>query len=181
VTVDADDNVVLAGSQGGSGHLHVLRWLENGTVDTTFSGDGIVSIGFGVHVRSTTIAPDGAVLVAGWSSAGGFVARVLADGTFDSNFSTDGFATVGANSDLYSVVGDEAGGFIAAGSIDQGGFSSTSDLIVVRFDGDGSLDTAFADGGVYTYTPGISDEEARSVAIDGEGRIVVGGYVTSAN
>ena len=45
VAIQADGKIVVAGSLGGD--LHVARYNTNGTLDTTFSGDGIVVTDFG--------------------------------------------------------------------------------------------------------------------------------------
>src|SRR5262249_46684391 len=51
-----------------------------------------------------------------------------------------------------------------------------NDFAVVRYNPDGSLDTTFNGTGKVTTDIGSSDDVARSVAIDGNGKIVVAGY-----
>ena len=102
-----------------------MRYNANGTLDTTFSADGIVTTGAGIpginlQGKSVTVQADGMILVGGrtWSSNDESVgdqfvmARYTADGTLDTTFSEDGLVftdiAVNQNSD-YSITVDAYG------------------------------------------------------------------------
>jgi uncharacterized delta-60 repeat protein len=105
VTLQPDGKIVLAGqSSTGSNfldyrHFSVIRLNNDGSLDTTFSGDGkaIVDVGGeGVSEHSRCILqPDGKiVVVAPTDSLDYCLIRLNADGSLDKSFSGDGKAIV---------------------------------------------------------------------------------------
>ena len=78
-------------------NVGIARVTTTGTLDTTFSGDGKVTVDWNGDdiCRALRIQADGKILVAGTtnnqgSSGDAFVARYNADGTIDTSFSSDG-------------------------------------------------------------------------------------------
>lgn len=78
-------------------------------------------------------------------------------------------------------LGDDEAQAIAVqddGKILVAGYSSNGavkDLIVSRFSEDGTLDIDFNSAGTFTYSLGSGDTIGRSLAIQGDGKIIVGG------
>ena len=94
--------------------------------------------------------------------------RYNSDGSLDTSFDGDGQVTtaVGASSRGYGVALQSDAKIVVAGSSD-------GDLAVVRYNGNGSLDTSFgADG---KATANLGSDAAYSVAIQSDGKIVVAG------
>ena len=94
-----DGKIVVAGNAAGSQMMTVTRLQPNGAPDTTFDGDGTVSIDFGSLAdlaADAVLQPDGKIVVAGYTQADEdvAVARVNANGSLDSAFGTAGRATV---------------------------------------------------------------------------------------
>jgi uncharacterized delta-60 repeat protein len=104
---------------------------------------------------------------------GGFVVvRYLPNGSLDNSFSTDGTVVTAVGSsydDAYSIVLQSDGKIVVAGD-------SNTDIAVVRYNSDGSLDNSFdTDGKVLTdITVGDSDY-GYSLALQSDGKIVVAG------
>ena len=162
VAVQADGKIVAVGSvdpgggrRGGNRDFAVLRLNPNGTLDTTFTGDGMEVYALDRVNNSideaTSVAIDGmGRIVVGGSAqtadANDFAAiRLLADGTLDTSFggAGDGIATL----DLAVVFGgseDVAADMIIdnAGRIVFGGTASRF-LAIGRLTPDGLLDTSF--------------------------------------
>ena len=183
VAIQADGKIVVAGSRGGD--LLVARYNTNGTLDTTFSGDGIVVTDFGGSgtdsANAVAIQSDGKIVVAGnaglANNARVGVARYNANGTLDNTFSGDGMFTM----DFV----DSAGGAAQALAIQADGRivivgSSGSDFAIARLNSNGTLDTTFgpASTGLITKNFGSGSEGATAVAILPDGRIVVAGSTT---
>jgi uncharacterized delta-60 repeat protein/uncharacterized repeat protein (TIGR01451 family) len=106
------------------------------------------------------------------------LSRVSADaGDLDTSFGTNGFAVAqlqaGENSlDLFDVAIQADGKIVAAGL--SGSYANT-DVTLIRYNANGSLDTTFGAGGmVKTDFFGFRDS-AHAVAIQTNGKIVVGG------
>ena len=162
-------------------NLQSPAWAADGDLDTTFSGDGKVTtaIGSGTDTAwSVVLQSDGKIVAAGYSYNGSnddfAVVRYNTNGSLDTTFDTDGIVTtaVGLGDDTaYSVVLQSDGKIVAAGSLDNGNY----DFAVVRYNIDGSLDTTFDTDGKVTTAVGLGDDEAYSVVLQSDGKIVVAG------
>jgi len=185
VAVQADGKIVMAGDSRGSGSADfaVVRYLADGSLDTSFSGDGKVSTDFSANSEdfgySVAIQSDGKVVVAGYTYSGSSddfaVVRYNNNGTLDTSFNGDGRQTVdfgGAMDRAYSVSVQADGKIVVAGG-------SSNNFALARLNVDGSLDTSFdSDGRVTTDFSGRFDE-GREVAIQADGKIVVSGRALS--
>lgn len=198
--VQPDGKIVICGtrvSNGSSGSdFFVARFNANGTLDTSFSFDGEVTIDFDGGTGSdlaqgVAVQTDGKIVVAGTTtgsvsgSADFAVARLNADGSLDTTFGGGtGKTTVGF--DLDGGTGNDNAGAIALqadGKIVVAGSAQTttgSVFAVTRLLPDGTRDSAFNLNGKATFGFGISgaaneSDGATGVAIDDSGSVVVGG------
>jgi uncharacterized delta-60 repeat protein len=102
LAIQPDGKIVLAGYMwnGSNYDFAVYRFLSNGNLDTTFSGDGRQSIGFGPgrqdFATDLILQSDGKILVAGYSGDASYghnnfaIVRLKAGGAIDTTFSADG-------------------------------------------------------------------------------------------
>ncbi len=146
----------------------------NGKVKTKFTGNGSSS------AQSVTLQPDGKVVVVGTSSisdrsgeSGFAVVRYNMNGTLDDSFDSDGrlttsFGTGGSSAQSVAIQAD--GKIVVLG---DGGISGK--LILARYTEIGALDATFGANGSVAQTLGSGDE-ARAVAVQADGKIVVAGY-----
>jgi uncharacterized delta-60 repeat protein len=184
--IQSDGKIVVAGySQNDAGAFDfvVVRYNADGSPDTSFNGDGIVTTDIGGPIeegRSIVIQSDGKIVVAGSSVIGGTfdfaVARYNADGSPDTSFNGDGIVTTGiGGSDLFaaSIAIQSDGKFVVAGYSQIG---DTFDFVVVRYNADGSPDTSFNGDGIVTTNIGGQLDFANTAAIQSDGKIVVAGY-----
>ena len=181
VAVQPDGKIVVAGSAGLSAineAFAVVRYLPDGTPDATFDGDGIrtddLSPGID-RAYALVIQPDGKIVLGGTGPISGdddfVLVRYDANGVPDAGFGTAGVVSA----DLGSV--DLAAGLAlqADGKLVLGGWSS-SDFAVARFEADGDPDPTFdTDGVVVTDVAGGGDT-ALTVALQPDGKILVGGH-----
>lgn len=184
VAVDGSGRIVIG---GGTPHVLVARYLENGDLDTSFGGgDGYFvetmndpTTGF-LFMGLEDMALDAAGRIVG--VGGGFVAmRFLASGALDTGFG-GGDGMVGhrvENGDQATAVTiDGAGRILVAGSTGSSWAETPSafDVGVVRYTESGTLDTGFGDGDNMAVAPDVGGfESAQGIAVDGNGRIVTGG------
>ncbi len=185
VAIDANDKIVVAGRiTPFYTDFAVLRYNPDGTLDTTFSGDGMLSHGIGSRedsIDDVALDSSGRIVVVGstftTSTNSRFaVARYNADGTFDNTFSGDGRQTLdlGSGYDFARALAiDSSGRIVVVGSRDNAG---NGELVVVRYNADGTLDTSFSGDGIQTTDIGTGNDSAAGVVLDASGRIVVGGY-----
>jgi uncharacterized delta-60 repeat protein len=167
--------IVLAG--GSDLRAAVVRLNPNGSLDTTFSGDGKKTFnwrpGDFSRTQAVLVLPNGRLVVAGFSGPEGGdiqVGRLKANGALDPTFGTGGKAAVD--------FGDTEFGFAAArqadGRIVVGGRSLAGGgvAVVTRLRANGTLDPDFdGDGRLILPGGGI----ARAVLVQPDSKIVVAG------
>ena len=184
VVMQSDGKIVAAGysHNGSNNDFAVVRYNTNGSLDTTFSGDGKVTtaIGSGTDVANYVVMQsDGKIVAAGYSHNGSnvdfAVVRYNTDGSLDTTFSSDGIVTtaVGSLNDTgRSVVVQSDGKILVVGSSEN---LTDSDFAVVRYNTDGSLDTTFSSDGKVTTAIGLDNDNANAVVLQSDGKIVVAG------
>ena len=102
-------------------------------------------------------------------------------GDLDISFSGDGKVTtaIGAGNDVaYSVILQSDGKIVVAGYSVIGG---NNDFALARYNTDGSPDTSFDTDGKVTTAIGASDDQARSVVLQSDGKIVVAGQSSNGS
>lgn len=137
VAVQADGKIVVGGGQGPTQTMAVARFTADGSLDSTWSGDGVAAPDTGLYpsLGGLVLQPDGKVIAAGSVYFGNdqrrtSLVRFATDGTLDPSFSADGRL----NGD--AVDGAKALVLAADGDILVGG-SRDGDFAVARFDPSG--------------------------------------------
>ena len=175
VAIQANGKIVAVG-EGGVGFA-LARYNPNGTLDTSFSGDGRQTTDFGASdgAHGVAIQADGKIVAVGEGSVGLTLARYNPNGTLDTSFSGDGKQTLGGfGSDATSDVALQTSGkIVAVGTTFNN--ATGSDFGVARFNGNGTLDTSFSGDGKKATNFG-GDDGASGVALQGDGQIVVVGF-----
>ena len=95
----------------------------------------------------------------------------------DADFGIGGKVTTPFNtkrSEIYAVAEQDDHKIVAVGWVQTA--ADNKDFALARYNPDGSLDTAFGTGGRVTTAIRTGDDEARAVAIQSDGKIVVVGY-----
>jgi uncharacterized delta-60 repeat protein len=183
VAIQPDGMLVVAGVAAGA--VALLRYDAAGALDASFDGDGIATtaIGTSAAARDVALQGDGRIVVAArvqTGTAGGYdfgVLRYDADGSLDAGFDGDGRAVIGFTADshdLAEAIAIQADGrIVLVGSTDFGIDAPYAPRVaLVRYQADGSVDTAFDGDGKVSSDIGGSDL-VRAVALQADGRIVV--------
>jgi uncharacterized delta-60 repeat protein len=164
----------------------VARYNANGSLDTSFDGDGKLTTAFvsdGV-AHDVAVQSDGKIVVAGYTYSGSnndfAVVRYNADGSLDTSFGAGGkvitdFGSAGDHG--YSLALQSDGKIVVAGGTGAVGAYS---LALARYNTDGSLDTSF-DGDGRVSTAIGSSSVGYGVAIQPDGKIVVTGEGGTGN
>ncbi|MFD4597320.1 calcium-binding protein [Streptomyces sp. NPDC058464] len=183
VALQPDGKIVVAGGSW-RGYENccwftVARYNTDGTLDTGFGGgDGRVFTDFGTPEEAMDVAvqPDGRIVAAGYVGGQAAVARYLSDGTLDTSFSGDGMVTTDPSpspeegGDVRALALQPDGKIVVAGQVGTTRF----DFSLIRYNGDGSLDTGFGSGGIQRTDFGDYDT-AEALAIQPDGKIVAAG------
>ena len=91
--IQADDKVVMVGSNPND---VIVRLNTNGTLDSSFGSNGVVSPDFGVlgPLDSVVIQPNQQILALSSGFLGTAIGRFNPDGSLDTTFGTAGFASI---------------------------------------------------------------------------------------
>ncbi len=194
VAIEPNGKIVVAGSSNDSlnNKFALVRYNQNGSLDTTFGVKGKVTTSFDNTYddgNSMAIQPDGKIVVAGSASYKDSttefaVARYDSTGAPDATFGDNGEVVTsiyGYDDEGYSVALQNDGKIVVAGiALD----SINYEFAVVRYDLTGTIDSSFGNyGKVTTDILGYGDF-AYSVALQSNGQIVAAGrsfnYITNA-
>ena len=187
--IQDDGKILIAGhysgtSPGPGDELVLTRYDTHGVLDTGFGIGGTVTWeNSNAHDQGHALAlePDGDILVGGKSSEDALLMKYNMAGILDSDFGTGGNTTwdsgYGNDCNLALALRPD-GKILAAGYSDNG---SDYDVLVVRYNSDGTLDTGFGTGGVATWDSGYGDDYGRAMALQPDGKILVAGYSSSGS
>jgi uncharacterized delta-60 repeat protein len=181
IKIQTDGKIVVAGYSArvtGFFEIAVVRYHPDGSLDTSFGGDGIVTtaISAGHNVcNALAIQANGKIVVAGSSNNGVSddfaVVRYNPNGSLDTSFDGDGKAitpTEGIDSSANAIAIQTDGKIVAAGE-------SRGNVVIVRYNTNGSLDTSFGDGGIEIESIYPFGEKCNAVTIQTDGKIIVVG------
>ncbi len=170
-----DGKAVLAGSYYGY-DFGLVRLNRDGSLDTSFSGDGIITTDLGGKdfANTVNILSTGKILAAGISDNNFAAVRYNSDGSLDATFGGDGIITtdLGSTESLKSIIQVADSKFLAVGT------NSNYDFVLARYNADGTLDTSFSTDGIVTTDLG-GWEEGNGVTVDANGKILLVGTTDS--
>jgi uncharacterized delta-60 repeat protein len=183
VVIQSDGKIVTAGCTScfsGGADFALVRYNSNGSLDSSFDGDGIVItdfVGDEDGAADVAIQGDGKIVAAGTVLVSGTgydfgVARYNTDGSLDPTFDGDGIVTTDLSFNDDQVYGLD---IQSDGNIVVAGAASVQDFAIVRYNTDGSLDATFDGDGIVTTDFDNSEDRALSLAIQQDGKIVAAG------
>ena len=169
------DGIVAVGTLTNAGQTYgiVYKFTEQGALDTSFgefeSGVDTYSDGDAETFSAVEVTSDGKLVIAGTAEVDGerqpIVYRLLPDGSIDSTFGDSGVvslrAVVPETTEGTTAINDIAlqsdGKVVLAGYVEQYPDPSPSArprfALLMRINGDGTLDESFASAGVFAYRP----------------------------
>ncbi len=182
IITQPDGKILVSGNSYGSG-IVLLRYNQNGSLDTTFGVSGITLNAFGTNINNgfdLTLQPDEKIIVVGQISNGTgsnqqyaiTLLRYNINGSLDSSFGSGGIVLTALGlgfKEALSVALQTDGKIVACGELN-------GDLAVLRYKTNGDLDSTFATNGIASihFTTG-NTEYGYSVKIQDDGKIVVAG------
>ncbi|WP_394754874.1 hypothetical protein [Crenothrix sp.] len=189
MALQADKKILLVGESDGD--FAVVRYNPNGTLDKSFSGDGMVTTTIGALTddsgnpdkdvaNEVLVQANGKILVAGTSMAEGTYSsnialfRYNANGTLDNSFSGDGKVNtdLGSDSDSVSTMSVQADGKILLAGNSNGNFA------LVRYNPNGTLDTRFSGDGRVITDLGSDYDYLINITVQTDGKILALGKST---
>jgi uncharacterized delta-60 repeat protein len=179
--VQPDGKIVITGfaiqPSNSTYHIVLARYNTDGSLDTSFDGDGVVTIPISGQGSGTAVAvqADGKILMGGSSGSPNrfTLARFNTDGSADPTFGGGIVNTqLSTSSGISSIALMPDGSIIAAGSAN----GSNSDFAVARYNPDGLLDTTFDSDGIVITPVGTGNDFLAGIAIQADGKLVAAGH-----
>lgn len=170
------DGKVIAGGRftayNGASRPYLVRLNADGTIDSAFVSTGT---GLDDRVNALLLQSDGQVLVAGdftayHTTSRHFLLRLKSDGNIDSDYLA---GEMGINNWVHALATGADGKSVVGGRFTL--FDDSSRPYVMRVTSEGALDSSFSPTG--TGLNGL----VRAIALDSNGKTVVGGDFTAYN
>lgn len=184
VIVQTDGKILVCGNtlNNTKRNFALLRYLSDGTLDNSFSGDGklITTISIGQDEPfAIALQPDGKILLAGYSEGKFALVRYKENGMPDSSFSNDGIQTtdIDAGSAVASSVHVlKDGKILLAGYIE---YNAQADCVLARYKTNGHPDSSFGSNGKVIADLGAIERIYCAVVQPDDKILVAGTYYTS--
>lgn len=165
-----DGRIVTAGTR--DGYVVALRYLPNGAADTSFGHTGLVQPGVIPYFSACTdlkLTASGKLFLSGNS----YIACIRQDGTMDPSFGQNGIFKQSSPG-----VFIRSFGLLPDGSLIGGGDDNDyTQFAIIKVKADGSsADSSFGHNGVRFTDITRFPDRIHSIAIQPDGKIVVGGY-----
>lgn len=175
--LQSDGKLIMVGDSDGD--FGIVRFNLNGSLDSSFAGNGRQSTNFGATetVRKVLLQNDGRILVIGQSSStfsgNSFaVARYRTDGSRDTSFDSNGrnSTNLGATAQVSDGLLQNDGKIVVAGT-------DGSAFALVRYRTDGSLDRDFGSRGIVRTRigSGTTFSIAQRVLLQNDGKLIAVG------
>ncbi len=195
VAIQADGKIIVAGQTSVTpNEFAIARYLSNGLLDTTFSGDGKQEIDLcsgadDNRFEAMALQSDGKIVLGGYCLINGsqdfILTRLQSDGSIDTtSFSPASNGMVRTDLDnqsgdhLVDIAIQNDGKIIAVGETLSG---SNSRAAILRYESNGTLDSTFnGDGKLYvtlgdaSLCSGRTGGAAQAVSIRDDGKIIIG-------
>jgi len=180
--VTQPDGKILVTGKNGNGKIIVIRYNSNGSFDTSFANGGIfVANNITVFAASTAIAlqPDGKIVISGIYSLSAndtayLLIRLNTNGSLDTTLGGQGFVITNLSTGIdmtRDIAVQPDGKILICGSVNEMG-ATGSDIGLVRFLSDGSLDLTFNKTGIVTTAITVA-EQGYALKLQSDGKIIV--------
>ncbi len=202
IALQADGKIVMGGYtllNGTAYRFAAARLNADGSPDTTFGDNGsmylttIATDSYDDICKSIALQADGKIVMGGYTLLNGTAyrfaaARLNADGSPDTTFGDNGsmyldtIAPESTRDECHSIA------LQTDGKIIMGGFTLVDNsyprFAAARLNTDGSPDTTFGDNGsmyLDAIAPGSTNDKCNSIALQANGKIVMGGFTLVDN
>jgi uncharacterized delta-60 repeat protein len=152
-----------------------MRFTSSGSLDTTFDQNGVTTVMGLESALAAAVDGQNRIVIAGTMDGQFVVTRLLASGSVDAGFGTNGVAkrAFAAAAEARAVAVDGWGRILVAGT-------SSSQFALACFTDSGG-GCWFGNGANTTTTSFAYPADASAIAIDDDGRIVIGGKLAHWN
>jgi uncharacterized delta-60 repeat protein len=186
IAITDDGTIFITGRTYMSSMLSYYAFISchnaDGTMKDSFGNNGVIVVPFDdteVYPNSIRILHDKSILVSGSTPTKLFILKFKENGAPDTTFGSDGRVIISISDTIscggaYLAIQEDEKLLLAGYCIRN----SNSNLLLFRFNTDGTIDPIFGTGGIVETDLG-GWEAGTSVAIQNDKKIVLSGYSTS--
>jgi uncharacterized delta-60 repeat protein len=189
--LQADGKIVIVGTTYNNANTSsrfdfaVARLNADGSLDNTFGSGGRVNTELSFFRDDSAVAvvlqPDGKIVVGGPTYNFMGLARYNSDGSLDKTFGTGGKVVTdipeGVTENITYLLSQADGKIIAVGSISGESPEPQTQIILVRYNSNGSIDASFGTGGKFKINLGKLTN-LNGAALQPDGKILISGNYT---
>jgi uncharacterized delta-60 repeat protein len=201
VVLTSDNKIIVGGvvatgsdSNNYNDDFALAKYTADGGLDTSFGNNGLVTTDFNGrfdNAFSVVLTSCDKIIVGGVVKTGPdsdnfdfALAQYNIDGSLDTTFGTGGKVTTdfnGGDDIAYSVVLTSDDKIIVGGYASTDSNSNNRDFALAKYNVNGGLDPSFGTGGKVTTDFNGGSDEAYSVVLTSDDKIIVGGYAVDTN
>jgi uncharacterized delta-60 repeat protein len=180
IVIQPDGKIVVAGytaSKVSGIDVALVRYNSDGTIDNSFSGDGMLTADLGSDTDMPVgllIRPDGKLVMVGNGQTGMLALyRYNADGSPDPTLDGNGMMVIVNGEFMRTATAallQPDGAIVVAGT-------KGNQFSIERFNSNGSPDNSFSEDGKMLIDFNLGNEQATSMALQPDGKIIIGGFV----
>jgi uncharacterized delta-60 repeat protein len=182
VAIQPDGKVVVAAIHGTGTEMYVRRYLPDGQLDPTFGSGGETMLAGTYDTRDLALAPDGSIFVVGYGASRVQVAKLTTGGQLDPTWNGGTWTNHYFSSAAGSGIAAESIAMGPGGEVFVAGYTDLlggTDVAVLNYTADGRLDASF-DGDGVNYIEQDAFDEARGIAVQADGSVVIAGLADNA-
>ncbi len=178
VAIQPDGKIVVGGNIHSLADIGIARFNSNGSLDTSFDGDGKVTVGFSDFagsypdfLSSLKIGNDGKIVFAGGAQGLGLnyktiLGRLNVDGSLDTTFDGDG-KVIDGGGQWQDIIVQPDGTIFAAGGVDA---QFNGIMIAAKYNNNGSREWMYSRGQDFVRA------SLNGIAAQPDGKLVVVGH-----
>ena len=189
IALQDDNKIVVSGSTsnefnpvfGPDYDFLVLKYDKYGVLDATFGNGGSVLIGTteaNEKALSVNILSNGKIVIAGEHHIMKYsfmISQLLPNGDLDTSFGNNGVVLNELASQFIESVAMQTDGKFLITEYNGTGGCCGAEIKLIRFLADGTFDTTFGTNGIVTTNFLNENNQANSIAIQDDGKIIIGG------
>lgn len=196
LAIQPDGKIIVGGNTrtaSENNQFALTRLNADGTLDTSFGTGATAFAPLSIRPASparVSIQPDGKILLgsSAWmvqqQTYSFVIFRFTSNGALDTTFNNVGYTTANIPNSFWDIcvemgVGTDGKIVLVGQALTTPGQAMDWDIAVMRFNVNGSLDTTFDGDGMIKLGTEPADEEAHSVLVQSDNKIVIGGRASS--
>ena len=178
--IQSDGKIVMVGNveNNSTFECFILRLNPDGSLDTSFNTSGRIIFSEMETSAKILIQNDGKIIVGGTTNFDVVLMRYNTNGTLDTSFGVDGIVSNSSETtsrSLQDFVIQADGKFLVLSDFNSG----SQDYRVLRYNSNGTPDTAFGNNGSLTTDIG-NVEFSKQILLQSDGKFIVGGTTFSS-